>query len=143
MTVRRVLGIVAVLTIVALSLELRFIQLPFLDRKALAAYFAARPDRLWRSYPRFLDDVRALTRDGDSIALILPTLDWEKGYSYGYYRASYFLAGREVLPVADSRGALHPENFRRAQYVAVWGRELPPGRNTVVWRGDGGVLLRR
>ena len=114
-----------------------------IDREPLRKYFASRPDRLWRQYPVFLEAVRERTQNGDSIALIAPTLDWENGYSYAYYRSSYFLAGREVLPVADSRGGLHPENFRRARYVAVWGREMPPGHRTVVWQGYGGVLLRQ
>jgi hypothetical protein len=140
---RRVLALLSVIVILALRIEPQLIQIPFLDRKPLAAFFARRPDRLWPAYPRFIEGVRALTRDGDSIALIAPTLDWDKGYSYAYYRASYLLPGREVLPVADSSGGLHPENFRRARYVAVWGRDLPPGHNTIVWRGDGGVLLRR
>lgn len=140
---RRILGIVAIVSIVALRLEPRYVQLPFLNRKPIAAVFQARPDRLWPEYPRFLDEVRARTRNGDAIALIVPTLDWENGYSYAYYRASYFLAGREVLPVADDKGGLHPENFRRAKYAAVWGREMPPGRATVVWQGHGGMLLLR
>lgn len=140
---RRVLALIAVIVIVALRLELRYIQLPFLDRTLIAKAFEIRPDRLWPEYPRFLEGVRARTQNGDAVALIAPTLDWENGYSYAYYRASYFLAGREVLPVADSEGRLHPENFRRAKYAAVWGREMPPGRATVVWRGHGGMLLLR
>jgi hypothetical protein len=140
---RRVLALIAVIVILALRVEPRYIQLPFLDRKPIAKAFEVRPDRLWPDYPRFLEGVRARTRNGDAIALIVPTLDWENGYSYAYYRASYFLAGREVLPVADSDGRLHPENFQRAMYAAVWGREIPAGRATVVWRGHGGALLRR
>jgi hypothetical protein len=141
--IRRILGIVAVVTLLALLVEPRYIQLPFLDRKPIAAAFTIRPDRLWPEFPKFLEEVRARTQNGDAIALIVPTLDWENGYSYAYYRASYFLAGREVLPVADSAGRLHPENFRAAKYAAVWGREIPAGRATVVWRGHGGTLLRR
>jgi hypothetical protein len=140
---RRVLALIAVIVIVALRVELRYLQLPFLDRKPIAAAVKVRPDRLWPEFPRFLEGVRAHTQNGDAIALIAPTLDWENGYSFAYYRASYFLAGREVLPVADSEGRLHPENFRRAKYAAVWGREMPLGRATVVWRGHGGTLVRR
>jgi len=140
---RRVLALIAVIVILALGVEPRYLQLPFLQRKPIAAAFEIRPDRLWPEYPRFLEEVRARTQNGDTIALIVPSLEWENGYSYGYYRASYFLAGREVLPVADSEGRLHPENFRGAKYSAIWGREMPPGRPTVVWRGHGGMLLLR
>ena len=141
--IRRILGISAIVAIVALRFDYPFIRLLFVDRAPISAFFAARPNRLWPRYAAFLDDVRASTRNGDSVALIAPTVDWDNGYSYAYYRASYVLAGREVLPIADSRGGLHPENFRRARYVAVFGREMPPGNNVVVWRSDGGLLLRR
>ena len=140
---RRVLALLVVSIIVALSIELRFLKLPFLDRKPIGEAFRRRPDRLWPQFPLFLEGVRAHTRNGDSIALIVPTLDWENGYSYAYYRASYILAGREVLPVADSEKRLHPENFRRARYVAVWGGSLPGGRRVVEWQGEGGTLLRQ
>jgi hypothetical protein len=140
---RRVLALLTFITILGLRIEPQFLQLPFLDRKPLSAHLTARPDRLWPRFPRFLEAVRARTASGDSIALIAPTLDWNNGYSYAYYRASYFLAGREVLPLSMSDGSLHPENYHRATYVAVWGRELPPGHHTVVWRGEGGALLRR
>lgn len=140
--IRRILGMAAVVVIVALSLDVRLIQILVADREALHRYFTRRPDRLWPEYPRFLDGVRERTQNGDSIALIVPTTDWENGYSYAYYRGSYLLAGREVLPISDSGGGRHPENVRRARYLAVWGRSFPPGPYTVVWRGHRGALLR-
>ena len=117
--------------------------LPFIDRRPLSIGFEQRPDRLWPQFPRFLAGVRERTQDGDAIAIIVPTFNWDDGYSYAYYRSSYLLAGREVLPLATSDGHLHPENFRRARYIAAWGRPIPPGHTTVVWQGEGGVLLRR
>ncbi len=141
--IRRILALITFNIILALRIEPQFLQLPFLDGRPLAATFTTRPDRLWPQFPRFLQGVRARTQSGDSIALVAPTLDWENGYSYAYYRASYFLTGREVLPLSGSDGRLHPENYQRAAYVAIWGRELPPGRKTIVWQGEGGALLRR
>jgi hypothetical protein len=139
---RRVLALLAAIVIVALRMEPQLVQLAFVDRRPISDYFRRRPDRLWPQFPRFLEGVRANTRDGDAVAIIVPTLEWDSGYSYAYYRASYLLAGREVLPIADSNGGRHPGNLRRARYLAVWGRPAAPGA-TVVWRGEGGVLLRR
>ena len=80
---------------------------------------------------------------GDRVAVLVPTLDWDNGYSYGYYRASYFLTGREVLPLADERHGVHPENLQRADLVAAWRAPVPATHRTLVWQGDGGVLVRR
>lgn len=140
---RRTLALFAVLAIFALRIDQQILILPFMHRAPIAAAFAQRADRLWPQFPVFINAVRERTQDGDSIALITPTFDWDRGYSYAYYRASYLLAGREVLPLALDDGRLHPENFRRAKYVAVWGTTFPQGRATVVWQGDGGTLLRR
>jgi hypothetical protein len=136
--------LVIIVAIFALRIDRQMLVLPFTDRGPISSAFAARPDRLWPQFPRFIEEVRARTNNGDSIALVVPSLDWDQGYSYAFYRASYLLAGREVLPVATADRALHPENFRSAKYVAVWGREFPPTQTrTVMWRGEGGVLLRR
>ena len=141
--VRRILAIAALAAIIAVRLEPRLLRLPFIDRTSFAQFYARFADRLWPEYPRFLEGVRAHTRPGDKIAIVVPSLRWDEGYSYAYYRASYFLAGREVLPLADAKDRLQPANFRAARYVAVWRTELPAPRYAVVWSGHGGVLLRR
>jgi hypothetical protein len=140
---RRAIALAIILAVFALRIDRQLLILPFVDRAGIAAAFESRPDRLWPQFPRFIDEVRARTANGDSIAIVVPSLDWDQGYSYAYYRSSYLLAGREVLPVATSDRVLHPENFRRAKYVAVWGRDFPPTQTLKpVWRGEGGVLLR-
>ena len=99
------------------------------------------PDRQWPQYPRFLEGVRAHTLPGDTIALVVPIMNWDDGYCYAYYRASYFLTGREVLPLVDARNRQYPRNFRAARYIAAFGVTLrTPGE--VLWHGDGGTLLR-
>jgi hypothetical protein len=138
---RRWLALIAILAIFALSIDRQLLILPFLNRAPLAMAFAQRADRLWPQFPRFLDGVRAHTQNGDSIALVAPTFDWDSGYSYAYYRASYFLSGREVLPLIDADDRKHPENFRAAKYIAVWRTRVTPS-GTAVWAGDGGVLTR-
>ena len=52
-------------------------------------------------------------------AVIVPIMRWETGYSYAFYRASYFLTGREVLPVVTPDNGRLPQNFRAAKYIAL------------------------
>jgi hypothetical protein len=102
------------------------------------------PDRggWWPSYPAFLDELRSVTKPGDTIAVVVPPKTWDGGYSYAYYRASYFLAGRQVLPVVDDANRALPQNIAAAHYLAVWRAPVPPGWR-VVWSGHRGALLVR
>jgi hypothetical protein len=140
---RRVLALLCLLAIVGIRLEPRLLRLPFIDRQPIAEMFRRYPDAGAELYPRFLEGVRARTASGDSIAIVIPKMKWDDGYSYAYYRASYFLAGRRVLPLITPDDRPHPENFRDAKYIAVWHAKLPRGRRSVVWSGDEGMLLRR
>lgn len=141
MTVRRALTILCLAVIVVLSVDARLLQMPFVHRRPYERALATLPDRLWPQYPRFLEGVRAHTNAGDTIAIVVPSMGWDSGYSYAFYRASYFLPGREVLPLVDRESRRIPENFRAARYVAAFGVRLrAPGE--VVWAGDGGTLVR-
>ena len=142
MQARRVAALLAILAIIALRIEPQLLQLPFVSRQGLTSALLRWPDGAWQQYPRFLQEVRARTNDGDTIAVIVPTMKWDDGYSYAYYRASYFLTGRQVLPLITSDDSSHFENFRAARYVAVWHRAIHPRMGEVVWRGEGGVLLK-
>ena len=140
MPTRRIVACSVFLIIVLLSVEPTMIRLPFVDRSALADSMQRAPDREWYpQYPLFLEEVRRRTPKGSTIALVVPVRNWEYGYGYAFYRASYFLAGRELLPIltADDKPLL--ASFRRARYLAAWGVDARGGR--VVWRGHGGVLL--
>jgi hypothetical protein len=143
MHVRRLLALLCLAAIVALRVEPQLLRFPFAERATLSRWLTRFPDRLWPQYARFLEGVRAQTSNGDSIALVVPGMKWDEGYAYAYYRASYFLSGREVLPLVDPGDRLHPENFRAAKYIAAWRSNLPEGRHTIIWRGEGGVLMRR
>jgi hypothetical protein len=92
-------------------------------------------------YPRFLEGVRAHTKPGDTIAIIVPRMSWDNGYMYAYYRASYFLAGREVLPLLTETNQKLPQNFRAARYIAAYEMNLRMPAE-IVWQGEGGTLLR-
>lgn len=139
---RRTLMIAAFAAIVIASIDPAVLSVPFF-RASLAEPRERYADPVWLEYVQFLRDVRARTRGGERIALVVPVREWDKGYCYAYYRASYFLSGREVLPLVDSSDRLHLENLRRADVVAAWRAAAPPTHRTVVWRGDGGALVAR
>lgn len=144
MRLRSALSVGCFAALVVASVRLPPLTLPFVDRAPIRQAMTMMPDRggWFPDYPRFLEEVRARTAPGQSIALLVPTMEWERGYSYAYYRASYFLAGRRVLPAVLADGRLLPENLNRAQYVAVWRRPAPAGAH-VVFAGYGGTLVSR
>jgi len=141
LTVRRALTLVCLAAIVVIGVATRLFQLPFIDRAEAVRTRARTPDGSWPDYPAFLEGVREHTKPGDSIAIIVPAMTWDDGYSYAYYRASYFLTGREVLPLVKAGNVRLPQNFRGAKYVAVFGVGLRTPAD-VVWRGGRGALLR-
>lgn len=106
------------------------------------AQFATIIDKPAPGMTDFLSSVRARTRPGDRIAIVILSTDWEP-YSYVYFRAVYQLSGRRVIPVVDDRSVVHPERLREATYVAAWGARFRSDEFTTVWSGDGGSLARR
>ena len=144
MRLRSALSVGCFAALVVASVRFPPLTLPFIDRRPIQQSMTISPDRggWWPDYPRFLEQVRAHTRRDQSIALLVPTMQWERGYSYAYYRASYFLAGRRVLPLVLENDRPAPENLNRAQYLAVWRRPAPAGAQ-VVFAGYGGTLVSR
>ena len=142
-TPRRALAFACLAVIIVASVEYRLLRILFVDRTALRAAFARSADTGWYpDYPNFLRGVAAHTAPGDSIAIVVPPSKWDDGYAYAYYRASYFLAGREVLPLVTPKDVVVMSNFQRARYAAFW-RVKPPANARVVWQGNGGVLVTR
>jgi hypothetical protein len=140
-TVRRALTFLCLAAIVVLGVASRLLELPFIDRGWAARTMARYPDRRWPDYPLFLEGVREHTKPGDTIGVIVPAMNWDGGYSYAYYRASYFLTGREVLPLVTADNRRVQQNFRAAKYIAVFGVGLRVPAD-VVWRSGRGALLR-
>lgn len=139
---RRRLALLLFAALALHQLDVPMLTLPFRERAPIARNYAEMADAAWYpDYPRFLEGVRAHTRPGDTIAILVPTPEWDPGYAYAYYRASYFLTGREVLPLMTAEDPLVVQNFRRAQWVAVWNQRVPPGER--VWSEHRGVLVRR
>jgi hypothetical protein len=141
LNLRRALTIICLAVIVVSGVASHLFELPFIDRKPIAMAMTAFPDRVWPDYPRFLEGVREHTKPGDTIAIIVPSMSWDGLYSYAYYRASYFLTGREVLPLITPDDTRLPQNFRRAKYVATFGVGLRTPAD-VIWRSGRGALLR-
>jgi hypothetical protein len=140
-TLRRALTILCLAAIVATSIGARLLQVVFTDREPLARALDGFYDRQWPQYPHFLADLRQHTKRGDTIAVIVPAMGWDDGYSYAFYRASYFLTGREVLPLVTPDNRRLPRNFLAAKYIAVFGVRLRVPAD-VIWQGDQGALLR-
>jgi hypothetical protein len=144
---RRLLALLALVLIVAVRIEPQLLQMPFVSHRILSVILYRWPETQmpgdWLRFPRFLEEVRARTRGGDKIGVIIPTMKWDDGYSYAYYRSSYYLTGRDVLPLLTAENQSHMENFYAAQYLIVWHRPVHPRMGTVVWQGEGGALVKR
>lgn len=139
--IRGYIALAIFVALALLSIDPILIRWGFFERAKVHQLLTIAPDRGWGEYPKFLDDVRAHTQPGDSIAIIVPTMRWDDGYSYAFYRASYYLSGREVLPVVTEHDVVHAQNFARAKYVAAWRRNVRDATRHVVWTGDNGALL--
>jgi len=109
------------------SVNWTLFSLPFTNLGELRATVAQVPDRAAPAYPHFLEGVRARTPAGATIAIAVPR-------PYAYYRASYFLTGRTLVPLS---------NAKDADYVAQWPMPSGSPELNVVWRGYGGVLAKR
>jgi hypothetical protein len=138
---RRALLVLALLALLVVCIKPRMLQILFIDREPSARELSGFPDRGWNQYPRFLEGVRAHTQPGDTIAIVTPRMAWDRGYMYAYYRASYFLAGREVLPLVTPENEKIAQNFRAARYIAAFGMNVRMPA-VIVWQGEGGILLR-
>jgi hypothetical protein len=138
---RRALLVLALLALLVVCIKPRMLEILLIDREPSARELREAPDLPLPSYPRFLEGVRAHTQPGDTIAIIVPRMSWDNGYMYAYYRASYFLAGREVLPLVMPGNEKVPQNFRAARYIASFRMNVRTPAE-IVWRGAGGTLLR-
>ena len=94
-----------------------------------------------RPYDLFLREVARRTRPGQKIAILGRFRRWDLDYSYRYYRATYILAGRPVIPLMSPDDKMHPERLRHADLIAAWEMEVPG--HQLLWRAHGGALYRR
>lgn len=139
----RHLRLLIIIVLAAASVRPFILQMYAMNRPALAAYYDRLFDRGTPEYPSFLRAVADATPPGSSVAVLVPMRRWDDGYSYAYYRASYFLAGREVLPLVWRDDRVLSRNLDRADYVASWRLELGGAGLEPVLQAHGGTLYRR
>ena len=140
------LCLIACVALSFIAIEPELFQVLLTDRADLTAEMVSRvaPPGT-QGYPEFLESVRERTPPGSTIALVVQPMQWdiEGGYSFWYYRASYLLAGRKVLPIVWRDGSVLIENVRTAQYIAVFRRQFPLGDRALIWKSRDGFLLSR
>jgi hypothetical protein len=139
--VRRALQIAAYLVLAMLVIggfEPYYVRIFGVDATRTRAAMTELPYRKLPGLRRLLLDVDRSTPPGAKIAIALPFRDWEGGYGYGYYRSSFLLPGKQVVPL------LPPQNLRFADYVAVWkGRPAIDGFVPLWTTSDGTLMVRR
>ena len=135
---RRILAALILATLVIGGIEPSYFRILLGD----PAERIRKADRRVPGYAEFLEGVAQRTRPGDSIVIIVPLPNWKTGYGYAYYRASYILAGRDLIPILADDDRVRHEVLQQTDYVAVWRMAELPGFETV-WRGHNGALQRR
>lgn len=111
-------------------------------REQWGRYLEEFPDRRAPGYAELLRAADGLIPSGARVAVVFPTLDWPRGYSYAYYRAQYLLAGRVVVPLSWFDRP-RPERIAEAEYVVVYRTAAPAGRWDVLFENGDGAIARR
>ena len=114
-----------------------YVRIFTVDAARTRAAMTELPYRKLPGLRRLLVDVDRSTPRGAKIAIALPFRDWEGGYGYGYYRASFLLPGKQVVPL------LPPSNLRYADYVVVWHGRPDLDGFAPLWTTSDGTLLKR
>lgn len=112
------------------------------DRQGWARHFDAFPDRRAPGYVDLLREAGARIPMGSRVAVVFPTLDWPRGYSYAYYRAQYLLAGRVVIPLSWVDGP-RVSRIEEAEYLVVYRSVLPRVEWEVLFENGDGAVVRR
>lgn len=140
----RILAAVAIAAIVAGAFEPFYVRIFLTDARQMHAYLTELPYRKLPGWRAFLTGVDARTPPGARIAIALPYGQWEEGYGYGYYRASFLLPGKQVVPLLELHAdRLAPQHLNDADYIASWRGEPRVDGFTTIWRTPDGALLRR
>lgn len=130
----RIASIVALAMIVIGGFEPFYLRIFAANGASMRAAFTELPYRKMPGLRLFLSGVDDRTPPGARIAICVPFTEWDGGYGYAYYRASYLLPGRQVVPIA---------NVNEADFVACWHVRPALPRFEPVWQNADGVLLRR
>jgi hypothetical protein len=121
-----------------------YLRIFAMDRTRMGASFAELPYRKMTGLRAFLIGVDAHTPPHTRIAIWVPFRQWEGGYGYAYYRASYLLPGKQVVPLLKpNEDRPQVENLAQADYIACWGGRIEAPGFVPAWQDGHGVLLRR
>jgi hypothetical protein len=121
-----------------------YLRIFFIDGASMRAMLTELPYRKLTGLRGFLLDVDRTTPPGARIAIWLPYAEWEGGYGYGYYRASFLLPGKQVVPLLRVGADVPaPGNLALADYVAAWGGAPRIEGFEVVWRNPVGAMMKR
>jgi hypothetical protein len=123
--------------------ETYYLRIYLHDRAALGRTFEELPWRKLPGFRQFLLDVRAATREGEAIALWIEPMSWMGGYEYGYVRAGYLLAGRDVIPLLAPDGRILSANSAAADVIACYRCATVPAGFLAVRSTPAGLVLRR
>lgn len=139
---RRRLAVVVLCAICVAAVPWRLLEFVWRNGSNLSEVLASSIDRRMPGFSDFASEVRARTKPGEKIAIAVPANDWE-GYAFAYYRASYLLSGRVVLPLIDPLSRPVAKNWHDAQVIAIYQLPPPESEPAPVWQGKGGAIIRR
>lgn len=143
MTLRRLLAQVVFISMLVGLFEPYYWKMFTVDRPRLSAWLTELSYSRMPGYRSFLEEVRARTDEGETIAIWVPMRQWFGGYGYAFCRAQYLLAGRKPIPLLGRDDRPLVESLRQAEWVAAWHGAPAIEGFTVVWRDANGTLLRR
>ena len=130
----RIASVVALAMIVIGGFEPFYLRIFTVDGASMRAAFTELPYRKMPGLRQLLIGADARTPPGARIAICVPFTEWDGGYGYAYYRASYLLPGKQVVPI-DHAGD--------ADFVVCWHVRPAIAGFAPVWQNADGVLLRR
>ncbi len=94
------------------------------------------PDPVPADVLQFIEQVRASTKPGESVALLMASP--HDGWSYTHWRASYMLSGRFLITPMNLVEPKTPPDV-----VGLWGVGWGDPRYELVWADSKSALLRR
>jgi len=139
---RVVAGALLFAALVGFGLKPFYVTFLSADRDGWGRHLDQFPDRRAPGYVELLRAAADRIPAGSRVAIVFPTLEWSRGYSYAYFRAEYLLAGRVVVPLSWFDRP-RPERIVEAEYVVVYRSGPPPGRWQIVFRNGDGAVARR
>ena len=140
---KRLAAAATLLLILIGGFEPFYLRVFTLDRAREESAFSALPFRKMPGLQTFLQGVDAHTPPNARIAIWLPFHQWEGGYGYAYYRASYLLPGKQVVPLLDQHAdRLELDNLAQADYLASFDERIHAPGFESTWQDGHGMLLK-